>query len=165
MQLTELIREDLIKINLKAKDKWEAIEELVDQLISVHELSLMDRNEVVQAVFAREKSMSTGLEHGLAVPHGAVGCIDDLIAALGTTPSIPFDALDGQPTRLVILLIIPQGTFQQHVRTLAAIAKLGCQPELRQKVFDAQTPTDVMDALRQLDLLGGEDLLDPLKSD
>ena len=62
MQLTELIREDLIKIDLEAKDKWEAIEELVDQLISVHELSLMDRGEVVQAVFAREKSMSTGLE-------------------------------------------------------------------------------------------------------
>ena len=161
MQLTELIREDLIKINLDAKDKWEAIEELVDQLISVHEISLMDRNDVIQAVFTREKSMSTGLEHGLAVPHGAVGCVDDLVAALGTTQGLPFDSVDGQPTRLVIILLIPQGTFQQHVKTLAAIAKMGANPELRNQIFNAQTPSEVMDALRQADLLGGEELLKP----
>jgi mannitol/fructose-specific phosphotransferase system IIA component (Ntr-type) len=159
MQLTELIREDLIKINLEARDKWEAIEELVDQLISVHELSLMDRNEVVQAVFTREKSMSTGLEHGLAVPHGAVGCVDDLVAALGTCKGIPFESVDGQPAHLVILLLIPQGTFQRHVRTLAAIARMGSNPDMRQRVFDAKTPAEVMEALRQSDLKGGEDLL------
>jgi len=163
MQLTELIREDLIKINLEARDKWEAIEELIDQLISVHELSLMDRNEVVQAVFTREKSMSTGLEHGLAVPHGAIGCVDDLVAALGTTRGIPFESVDGQPAHLVILLLIPQGTFQRHVRTLAAIARMGSNPEMRQKVFDAQTPAEVMEALRQSDLTGGEDLLKPFE--
>ncbi|MFC1764000.1 PTS sugar transporter subunit IIA [Planctomycetota bacterium] len=161
MQLTELIREDLIKINLEAKDKWEAIEELVDQLISVHELSLMDRGEVVQAVFAREKSMSTGLEHGLAVPHGAVGSIDDIVAPLGTTSGIPFDSVDGQPTRLVILLLIPQGSFQRHVKTLAAIAKMGSNPQLRQKIFAAESPAEVMEALREADLMGGKDLLRP----
>ncbi len=161
MQLTELIREDLIKINLEARDKWEAIEELIDQLISVHELSLMDRNDVVQAVFTREKSMSTGLEHGLAVPHGAVGSVDDLVAALGTSQGIPFESVDGQPAHLIILLLIPQGSFQRHVRTLAAIARMGSNPEMRQKVFDAQTPAEVMEALRQADLKGGEDLLKP----
>ncbi len=153
MLLTELLREDLIKVGLEAKDKWEAIEELVDLLISVHELSLMNRNDVVDAVFERERSLSTGLEHGLAVPHGVVGCVDELVGALGTLGGIEFESVDGQDTKLVILLLIPQGAFQKHVKTLAGIAKLGSAPQLREQIFSAQTPDQVMETLRQSDIL------------
>ena len=155
MLLTELIREDLIKINLEAKDKWEAIEELIDVLISAHELSLSDRNEVVKAVLEREKSLSTGLEHGLAIPHGAVDCLDDLVGVLGTTSGIPFESHDDQDARLIILLLIPKGAFQHHVRTLAGIAKLGSIPTVREKICRANTATEVMEALRESDLTEG----------
>lgn len=152
MLLTELIREDLIKIALEARTKWEAIEELIDLLISAHELSLMHRNEVIEAVSARERSLSTGLEYGLAVPHAAVGCVDDILAALGVAPEgIPFESFDGKPARLVILLLIPQGAFQRHVRTLAGIAKLGSIPDLREAIFNAQTPAEAMEVLRRSD--------------
>ncbi len=152
MQLTELIREDLITVDMEATNKWEAIEELVDLLISRHELRLSDRDEIVDAVMAREKSLSTGLEHGLAIPHGAVGCIDDTLSALGVSKGgIPFDAVDGQPVKLVILILIPEGAFQRHVRTLAGIAKLGSTPELRDRIFEAQSPGDVMATLRKAD--------------
>jgi len=158
MLLTELIREDLIKINLSAKDKWEAIEELIDVLISAHELSLSDRNEVVKAVLDREKSLSTGLEHGVAVPHGAVDCLDDLVGVLGTTPGIPFQSHDDQDARLIILLLIPKGAFQHHVRTLAGIAKLGSIPPIREKICHAATAAEVMEALRESDLIEGTQL-------
>jgi mannitol/fructose-specific phosphotransferase system IIA component (Ntr-type) len=153
MLLTELLREDLIKVGLEAKDKWEAIEELVDLLISVHELSLMDRNEVVDSVFERERSLSTGLEHGVAVPHAVTGCVDEIVGALGTLGGIEFESVDGQDTKLVILLLIPQGAFQRHVKTLAGIAKLGSAPELREQIFHAQTPAQIMDVLRQSDII------------
>ncbi len=155
MLLTELIREDLIKINLEANDKWDAIEELVDVLISCHELSLSDRNEVVKAVMDREKSLSTGLEHGVAVPHGAVDCLDDLVGVLGTTSGIPFQSHDDQDARLIILILIPKGAFQHHVRTLAGIAKLGSIPKVRDKVFNAKTASEVLEALRESDLTEG----------
>jgi len=155
MLLTELIREDLIKINLEAKDKWEAIEELIDVLISAHELSLSDRTEVVKAVLEREKSLSTGLEHGVAIPHGAVDCLDDLVGVLGTTPGIPFQSHDDQDARLIILLLIPKGAFQHHVRTLAGIAKLGSIPKVRENIFKAETATEVMKALRESDMTEG----------
>jgi len=152
MLLTELIREDLIKIGLEAKNKWEAIEELIDLLISAHEVSLMHRNEIIEAVSARERSLSTGLEYGLAVPHGAVGCVDDILAALGTAPQgIPFESFDGKPAKLVILLLIPQGDFQRHVRTLAGIAKLGSISDLRESIFLARTPAEAMEVLRKSD--------------
>ncbi len=148
MRLTELLREDLIQVGLEATNKWEAIEELVDLLISTHELRLTDRDEVVNAVFTRERSLSTGLEHGLAVPHGAVNCVDEIIACMGTSRvGIPFESLDGKPAHLIVLLVIPKGRFQRHVRTLAGIASLGLKADMRERVFNAETPEEVMDVI------------------
>jgi len=157
VHLTEILREDIIKINLDATTKWEAIQELIDLLISAHELRLTNRNEVVEGVFARERSLSTGLEHGIAVPHAVLNCVEDVIAALGTARAgIPFESHDGQPAKLIILLLIPQGAFQRHVRTLAGIARLGTNPELRDRIFDAETPADVMDVLVSADYQEGD---------
>jgi mannitol/fructose-specific phosphotransferase system IIA component (Ntr-type) len=157
VRLTEILREDIIRVNLDATNKWEAIQELVDLLISAHELRLIDRNEIIESVFARERSLSTGLEHGVAVPHAVVNCVEDVIAALGTSQTgIPFESHDGQPAKLVILLLIPQGAFQRHVRTLAGIARLGTNPELRNELFDAKSSAEVMDILVRADSLHGD---------
>ncbi len=82
MQLSELIQEDVIKVGLEAHDKWEAIQELVDILVAAHEVRQNDRAAVIEAVNTRERSFSTGLKYGLAVPHGAVDCVKDIIADL-----------------------------------------------------------------------------------
>lgn len=152
MLLTELIRADLVRIGLEATSKWEAIEELVDVLISAHELRLTDRNKVVKALFARERSSSTGMEHGLAVPHSVVTCVDDVIAALGTSKEgIPFESVDGRPAHLIVVLLMPKGAFQRHVSTLAGIAKLGSTPELREAIVLAGTSVKVMEILVHAD--------------
>ena len=157
MRLTEILREDIIRVNLYATNKWEAIQELVDLLISAHELRLIDRNEVIESVFTRERSLSTGLEHGVAVPHAVVNCVEDVIAALGTSQAgIPFESHDGKPAKLVILLLIPQGAFQRHVRTLAGIARLGTNPELRNGLFESKSSSEVMDILVRADSLHGD---------
>jgi len=154
VRLTEILRQDIIKVNLDATTKWEAIQELVDLLISAHELRLTDRNAVVEAVFERERSLSTGLEHGVAVPHAVVKCAEEVIGALGTSQKgIPFDSHDGQPARLLILLLIPEGAFQRHVRTLAGIARLGVNPELRNELLNSATPDEVIDVLIKADSL------------
>lgn len=153
MLLSELIQEDLIHIGLEAADKWEAIEVLIDRLIAAHEIRLTDRGEVLQAVNARERSLSTGLEHGLAVPHGAVECVTDIIACLGVSRTgIAFESMDGKPATLIALLVIPKGSFQQHVRTLAAIARLAANPELRRRIREAESPRQVVAAIHELEL-------------
>jgi mannitol/fructose-specific phosphotransferase system IIA component (Ntr-type) len=145
MHLSELLQEDLVKTSLEAATKWEAIEELVDLLISAHELRLSDRAAVLDAVFTRERSMSTGLTRGLAVPHGAVDCVREIVASLGISRSgIPFDSADGKPAGILILLIIPRDSFQRHVGTLAGIARLARNQELRERICGAQTAAEVM---------------------
>ena len=153
MQLSELIQEDVIKVGLEARDKWEAIEELVDVLVAAHEIRQNDRAAVIEAVGARERSFSTGLKYGLAVPHGAVDCVKDIVAALGTSAAgIPFESVDDAPARLVILLIIPKGSFQQHVRTLAGVRRLATRPELRERVLNAVSPDEVIAAIHELEM-------------
>jgi mannitol/fructose-specific phosphotransferase system IIA component (Ntr-type) len=153
VQLSELIQEDVIKVGLTARDKWEAIEELVDVLVAAHEIRLADRAEVIQAVEVRERSFSTGLKYGLAVPHGSVDCVGEIVAALGTSAAgIPFESADGQPARLVILLVLPKGKFQHHVRTLAAVSRLATRPELREKVLAASTAEELAASIHALNI-------------
>lgn len=153
MLLSELIQEDLIQTGLEAVDKWEAIEVLTDLLIAAHEIRLTDRGEVLQALTVRERSLSTGLEHGLAVPHGAVECVSEIIACLGVSRTgVPFESMDGKPAHLIVLLVIPKGSFQQHVRTLAAIARLASNPELRRRIIAAENAREVVAAIHELEL-------------
>jgi mannitol/fructose-specific phosphotransferase system IIA component (Ntr-type) len=152
MLLSELIQEDVVKVGLEARDKWEAIEELVDMLVAAHEIRLADRDAVISAVTAREKSLSTGLKYGLAVPHGSVDCVKEIIAALGTAPAgIPFESVDDGPARLVVLLVIPKGSFQQHVRTLAGVSRLATTPEIRERILAAATAAEIIEVLHTLE--------------
>jgi mannitol/fructose-specific phosphotransferase system IIA component (Ntr-type) len=153
VQLSELIQEEAIKVGLTARDKWEAIDELVDLLVAAHEIRLADRPEVVEAVHAREKSFSTGLKYGLAVPHGTVECVREIVAALGTSAQgIPFESADGLPARLVILLVLPKGKLEHHVRTLAGVSRLATRPELRDRVLAAPTAGELAAVIRELEI-------------
>ena len=153
MQLSELIQEEAIKVGLTARDKWEAIEELVDTLVAAHEIRLADRPEVVEAVRSRERSFSTGLKYGLAVPHGTVECVREIVAALGTSAAgIPFESADGLPVRLVILLVLPKGKLEHHVRTLAGVSRLATRAELRERVLAASSAEELAAVIRQLEI-------------
>ncbi len=158
MHLTELIHPDLVKVGMTASTKWEAIEELIDVLVDCNEIRLTDRHDVADAVLARERSLTTGMEYGVAIPHAAVDCVDGIVVALGTAPDgIPFESMDAKPGRLIVLLIIPKGAFEQHVRTLAGIAKLGSTAELREAIIKAQTAEEVMDVIRSSDFQAWEE--------
>jgi mannitol/fructose-specific phosphotransferase system IIA component (Ntr-type) len=153
VQLSELIQEEVIKVGLSAADKWEAIDELVDVLVAAHEVRMADRTQVIEAVRTREHSFSTGLKYGLAVPHGTVDCVSEIVAALGTSSQgVPFESADGLPARLVILLVLPRNKFQHHVRTLAGVSRLATRPDLRERVLAASTVAEVAAALHEVEI-------------
>ena len=81
----------------------------------------------------------------LAVPHAAVSCVDSIVAAVGLSRrGIPFDSLDGGDARLIVLLVIPRGRFQSHLRTLTGIAKLASDTETREKLLASASADEVM---------------------
>lgn len=138
MLLGELLHEEVVKVGLEAETKFEAIEELVDLLVEAHEIPMSLRDHIVEVVTERERSMSTGMEHGIALPHGSSDRIDDMVGALGIAPNgIPFETLDGQPSHLIVLLVLPRKKYQAHVRTLAGIAHLLENPDFRNRLIHA----------------------------
>jgi len=148
MLLGEILHEGVVKTEMEATTKEEAIEELVDLLVEAHEIPMSLRDHVLDVVMERERSMSTGMEKGIALPHGASSRVQEIVGALGIVPEgLPFDSLDGEPARLVVLLVLPKDRFQAHVRTLAGIAHLLGNPTFRQQLVSAA------DAERVLELI------------
>jgi len=144
MKLTDILAEHEIKVDLEAEDKKEAIEELVDLLISEHELSLRNRDEILDVVLKRESSISTGVGGGVALPHGTVDCINDIIAAMGiSSRGIDFDSFDGDPVHIVLLLLVPKNRFGKHIKTLANIARLMNDGSVRESILKAENPDTV----------------------
>ncbi len=138
MLLSEILYEDVIKVNLDAEERFEAIEELVDLLIEAHEVPMSYRNHIIDVVTGHERAMSHGMECGIALPHGASDRISDVIGALGLSrKGIPFNCLDGQPARIILLLVTPKQNYQGHVRTLAGIAHLMQNERFREKLLQA----------------------------
>ena len=136
MRLIEIIREDLIRIDLEARSKTDAIRQLVDLLIAGRDIAPADREPVLEAVLHREASMSTGMDHGVALPHGTLEGLEEVVGALGISKEgVPFETLDGKLAHLVILLLIPKNKFQIHVKTMAGIARLLNQQDLRERLI------------------------------
>ena len=150
MKLGDLLKEGQIATGFQSKDKWEAITKLVDLLVAQNRLKPEHREAVYGALAAREKVASTGMENGVAIPHASVDGIEDALAALAIAPSgIPFQSADGQPARLIILLVIPRKAVQKHIRTLAGIAKLLQYEEMRDALTNARSPREALQVIRE----------------
>ena len=126
MQLQELFSPADLVVGLDPSDKWEAIRVLLGHLIAAGKVPAEREEELLEALFERERSMSTGMERGLAIPHAAVDGLDGLLTAMGVIKNaegLDFASIDGEPTRVVILLLIPREKKLLHIRTLADIAR------------------------------------------
>ena len=116
MTLSEIVQAEHIVPDLQATDRWEAIDELIGQLVSSGSIKEEDREAITEVVKKRENSMSTGIGFGIGIPHAATDMIGDVVGALGRSKAgIDFEALDNQPVNLVVLFLVPQGQFQKHL--------------------------------------------------
>ncbi len=148
MVLSKLLRTDAIRMKLGAINKRECIAELVDLLVQAKQISLSQRHDVLEAVMEREATASTGMEHGVALPHGATELVDRPVAALGIAPNgVPFQTIDGLPANLVFLFVLPKGEFKSQVHTWSCIAHLLTNAQLRKAVLWAKTPEEVLDII------------------
>ncbi len=124
MTLANLLSEPQIIPELAAKERWEAIHELVDRLVASGKIETTDRETVLDSIRQREETMSTGIGFGIAIPHASSSKVSEVVAAFGrSSKGIPFDSLDGEPVFFIVLFVVPKDQFQTHLRTLAAIAK------------------------------------------
>ena len=150
MKIGDLLKEGQIAMGFQARDKWEAITRMVDLLLAQNAIKPEQRTAVYDALVAREKVASTGMEHGVAIPHASIDEIETAVAALAIAPEgIPFQSADGRPARLVILLVIPRKAVQKHIRTLAGIARLLQYEEMRDALTNSRSAREALQVIRE----------------
>lgn len=149
MRLSDLLRPEAVLLGVKGLDKWALIERLCDQLVHARRLPASRRQQVLDALFQRERSMSTGMENGIAIPHCSLDEIEDTLVVLGISrEGVQFESIDGKPSHLILLLVTPRNKTKVHIRTLAEIAKLLNDAAFREKLIAAESSADVVSLIR-----------------
>jgi len=146
MRLHQILKEEFLSDNLLSDNKKDVLAELVNVLIASG--LTMDPAKAIDVLQQREKLGSTGIGDGVAIPHGKVSGLPNLVIAFGRSKNgIPFDAVDGKPVHLFFLLMAPENSTGQHLKVLAKISKLLKTPEFRRKLIDAKTTSDLYKAI------------------
>lgn len=145
MKLAKLLSADQIILDMKAVEHWPSIVELVGHLVSTGQLPAEQEQEMLDAFKAREEQVSTGIGSGIAIPHAFSDHLDNVIAVFGRSKAgIDFEALDNAPVHFIILFIVPRKDYHMHLRTLAAIAKMFTNVEVRRQLGNADTIDDIL---------------------
>jgi fructose-specific phosphotransferase system IIA component len=149
MDLGDILGREQIIPDLRATNRWEAIDELIDNLVTTGKINAQHREAITAVVKKRETSMSTGIGFGIGIPHASTDLITEVVGALGRSrKGVNFDALDNQPVNLVMLFLVPQGQFQKHLHTLANIAKRLHKSEFRQALEQAPDADAMLKIIR-----------------
>lgn len=145
------LTKDLIKLRLDSADKTGAISELVTLLVSRGKVDKKDQEAVTQEIMKRESLGSTGIGHGLAIPHAkASKLVKGLVGAFGrSTRGIDYGAIDGAPCNLFFLMVSPQGEVESHLKILKKLASLGRDAHFCRFLVEAKDEDEVMALLKE----------------
>jgi len=150
MHLKELLHEKVIVIDLKPKDKWDSIRELVNVLVNSNEIDRGCGDKVLEALYERERSMTTGIGNGIAIPHASCNALEKMFAVFGICKAgLDFESLDGQPVYVVVMLVYPEAALQQRLKTLADVARLLNDDRIRGRLMDCESCSDVLKIIQQ----------------
>jgi mannitol/fructose-specific phosphotransferase system IIA component (Ntr-type) len=149
--LSELLTPECIRVPLVASSKDDLLSELVGVLGET--VQVADLDDVLRAVREREQVLSTGIGNGVAIPHGKSGALGSLAMAAGVTRQpTEFEALDGQPVRLLFLLVGPESAAGQHVKALSRVSRLLRRDSFRQRLIDAGSAEEFFEIIREAEL-------------
>ena len=148
MNLKTVLTKDVISLNLKGTTKGAIINELLDILVAAKKID--DRAAAYAAIMDREQKMSTGMKHGIAIPHGKSPTINDLVACIGISETpVDFDALDHEPCRIFIMTLSPVEKTGPHLQFLAEISLLFKSADKRQEILNAGSSEEVLRILTE----------------
>ena len=153
MNLLDILTPECIKAPLVSGDKKGVIDELVDLLAAVRKVT--DAAALKEAVWTREQTRTTGIGHGLAIPHGKASGLSSLAMAIGKPASpMDFQAIDAQPVKLVVLLASPPDRTSDHIQALARISRLMTMDDFRNRIYAAQSAPEIYDLLKSQESKG-----------
>jgi PTS system nitrogen regulatory IIA component len=150
MKITDILVREASILDLKATTKDELLAELATSLAAA--VPALDAAELLGVLREREALQSTGIGEGVAIPHGKIKGLDRLVAAFArSTGGVDFDSIDGQPTQLLFLLVVPEQSGGQHLKALARISRFFRDASFREKLLAAEELELVFRAIEEED--------------
>jgi PTS system nitrogen regulatory IIA component len=150
MKLSDILNENHVISDLKAKDKKGVLEELVDVIVRSH--PTLDKNSLVKVLLERERLGSTGIGDGVAIPHGKIQGLKHPIISFGRSrKGLDFEAMDGEAVFLFFLLVAPEDSASIHLKALAKIAKIIKSRSLRNVLMQVPTREEIYQTIIQND--------------
>ena len=148
MNLKTVLTLETVNLHLKGTSKEEIIDELLDMLVQAGKVK--DKAVARACVLDRERKMSTGMKHGIAIPHGKTDSVSDLVACIGISDHpVDFDSLDQEPCRIFIMTLSPIDKTGPHLQFLAEVSLLFKSAEKRQKILNATDKSDIIRILTE----------------
>jgi PTS system nitrogen regulatory IIA component len=142
MSLGKIFKIEFVSEDLQAKTKEETLIELVKNVIQ--NVPKLDPSKVIDVLQHREKLGSTGIGYGVAIPHGKIISLDEIIVAFGRSKQgVPFDSVDNKPVHLFFLLLAPEKSSGLHLKVLAKISKMLKSGSFREKLINAKSRQDI----------------------
>lgn len=148
MRISDVLSKDLIMTDLKARTKMELLEEMSFEMSC--RVDGLNRAKILEALLEREKLGSTGIGHGVAIPHAKLKGIDSIVVAFGRSKlGVPFQSTDGKQAHLFFLIIAPENSTSAHLKALGGISRLLLDSEFRQKLIKAETAEELSGLIRE----------------
>jgi len=142
MRLADVLREENIITDLKSRDKSEVLGELVDGVSS--RVSSIDRDGALKALLDREKLGTTGIGHGVAIPHGKLKGLTELKVFFGRSrKGVNFSSMDNLPVHLFFLIMAPENSAAAHLKILASISHLLKSQDFRMRLMEANDRSEI----------------------
>lgn len=148
MNLKTVLTPETVNLHLKGTSKEEIIDELLEMLVQAGKVK--DKAVARACVLDRERKMSTGMKHGIAIPHGKTDSVNDLVACIGISDHpVDFDSLDQEPCRIFIMTLSPIDKTGPHLQFLAEVSLLFKSAEKRQEILNATDKSDIIRILTE----------------
>jgi len=150
MNITDILDQKSIIAHLTSKNKKAVLEELVSHLAQYEDT--VNKDELLKILLEREKLGSTGINDGIAIPHGKLKNIDRLLAVFGRSKGgVDFGAMDNKPSHLFFLLVTPESSAGAHLKALARISRIAQNETFRERCMKAETPEAIFQLIMEED--------------
>ena len=150
MRISEFLSPEALIADLQARDKQAVLREMSAVLARAH--PSLKEERLVEVLREREKLGSTGIGEGVAIPHGKLPGLGNLVAAFGVSrQGVDFEAIDGKPTQLFFVLLAPENSAGLHLKALARISRLFKNPRFRESILSAKSATEIYELIAQED--------------
>ena len=149
-RLSGIFFDNTIRLELKTRDKWDAIGQMVDVLVEERQIPASQRDHVLGSALNRERKSSTAMGRETAIPHAAIENLPGIIGALGICrEGVDFDGPDGEPVRYIFLLLTPRQNYRSYIPVLGQIASLMREEDTRTELLDCRTPAELTALLKR----------------